>query len=109
MVNENLAKHLQEKAKKVLWNKLGGGQLTEYKFRRRFPIGLDTVDFVCLEKKLVIEVTDRQEAKQLERDSKLDAWLHEHGFEILRFTSDQVLKETETVLEKIRAHLPPIA
>jgi len=43
-------------AEKRLWNKLRARQLLGAKFRRQAPIGPYIVDFVCFERKLVIEI-----------------------------------------------------
>jgi len=49
-------------AERLLWQHLRNRQLGGYKFRRQRPIGPYIVDFVCLEKKLVIEVDGGQHA-----------------------------------------------
>jgi very-short-patch-repair endonuclease len=51
-----------------------------YKFRRQQPIGRDIVDFVCLEKRLVIEVDGSQHSEQVTYDLKRDTWLEKQGF-----------------------------
>jgi very-short-patch-repair endonuclease len=49
-------------AEKLLWARLRNRQLAGYKFRRQHPIGPFIVDFVCLEKKLLVEVDGGQHA-----------------------------------------------
>ena len=49
-------------AEKRLWNRLRGGQLSGFKFRRQFPIGEFIVDFCCRERRLVIELDGSQHA-----------------------------------------------
>jgi very-short-patch-repair endonuclease len=76
------------------------------KFRRQQPIGQYIVDFVCFENKLVVEVDGGQHLESAS-DERRDAWLRGQGFEILRFWNNQVLEQTEAVLEKIYGVLSP--
>jgi len=70
-------------------------------------IGSYIVDFVCQEKRIIIEVDGGQHS--VERDNKRDNWLEEHGYKVLRFWNNEVLTNTEGVLEVIRDYLnhPP--
>jgi very-short-patch-repair endonuclease len=43
-------------AERILWQHLRLRQLGGHKFRRQQPLGEFIVDFVCLEKRLVVEV-----------------------------------------------------
>ena len=83
----SLAKNLRKdstEAEKSLWRRLQRKQLEEFKFRRQQPIGKYIVDFVCFEKKLVVEVDGGQHA-DTDRDRERDRWLAEQGFQVLRF------------------------
>jgi very-short-patch-repair endonuclease len=95
-----LRKNMTE-AERILWRSLRLRQIRGYKFRRQQPIGKYIVDFVCLEKRLIIEVDGGQHSEQIAYDSERDAWLKSQGFGILRFWDNQVLKETEAVNEII--------
>ncbi|MBM4350351.1 MAG: endonuclease domain-containing protein [Deltaproteobacteria bacterium] len=88
-------------AERLLWRHLRLRQISGYKFRRQQPIGRYIVDFVCFEKKLIIEVNGGQHADQLAYDAKRSAWLEKEGFHILRFWDNQVLNETDGVKEII--------
>jgi very-short-patch-repair endonuclease len=98
-------------AEKRLWSQLRSKQLFGMKFRRQHPIGPFIVDFVCLEKKHVIEVDGGQHSKGSDKDLKRDEWLASEGYKVLRYWNDDVLKETKSVLEdvlsKIGDHPPP--
>ena len=59
------------------------------------------VDFACLEVRLLIEVDGSQHADQVEQDNRRTAWLESQGFRVLRFWNDEVLKETDDVVEAI--------
>jgi very-short-patch-repair endonuclease len=74
------------------------------KFRRQHPIGKYIVDFVCLERALVVELDGGQHAEDApgEKDETRDQWLEEEGFTVLRFWDHEVLSNTNGVLEVIR-------
>ena len=54
-------------AERLLWQHLRLRQLRGHKFRRQQPLGPYIVDFVCLEKRLVIEVDGGQHSEQVEK------------------------------------------
>jgi very-short-patch-repair endonuclease len=96
-------------AERVLWRHLRLRQIEGCKFRRQVPLGNYIADFVCFEKRLIIELDGGQHAAQAEQDAKRDAWMEADGFNMLRFWNHQVLREIESVLEAIRLKLnsPP--
>jgi very-short-patch-repair endonuclease len=77
-----LRKNLTE-AERKLWRVFRNRHFSECKFRRQEPIGKYIVDFICLEKKLIIEVDGGQHADQSVYDTKRTGWLSSHGFKIL--------------------------
>ena len=95
-----LRKNLTD-AERALWRFLRLRQFAGNKFRRQQPIGKYIVDFVCLEKKLIVEVDGGQHSEQTDYDSMRDAWLKEQGFRVLRFWDNQVFNETDGVREMI--------
>ena len=92
-------------AEKFLWSKLRGRQIEGWKFRRQQPIGSFVADFVCLERKLVIELDGGQHAEQKWRDRQRDTWMEEEGFEVLRFWNNELFENLVGVLETIRNRL----
>jgi very-short-patch-repair endonuclease len=85
----------------MLWKHLRLRQINNLKFRRQQPIGKYIVDFVCLEKRLIIEVDGGQHDEQSSYDSNRDAWLNSQGYRILRFWNNQIFGELEAVKETI--------
>ena len=83
-----------------LWYYLRANRLG-FKFKRQVPIGSYIVDFVCFEKHLVIELDGGQHLNNQLYDKKRSDWLKAHGFKILRFWNNQMLMETEGVMETI--------
>ena len=92
-------------AERLLWQHLRNRELGGYKFRRQRPVGPYIVDFVCLEKKLVIEVDGGQHAGQVELDAKRSGYLDDKGYRVMRFWNNEVLTETESVLTVILSSL----
>lgn len=101
----------QTDAERKLWFHLRFRQLGGYKFRRQQIIGRYIVDFVCCEKRLVVEVDGGQHALQEERDAHRTAWLGSQGFRVVRFWNNDVLCHVEAVCEEILrvldSHHPP--
>ena len=89
---------------KYLWKYLRGKQHEGFKFRRQHPIGKYIVDFINLERKIIIEVDGGQHLKN-KKDKLRDIWLKEQGYEVLRFWDNEVLTNIEGVLELIREKL----
>ena len=96
-------------AEQFLWRHLRGRQLEGCKFRRQHPLGPYIVDFVCLEKKLVVELDGGQHALNVAYDLHRDTWLKENGYSTLRFWNDDVFKNSDGVLEVIQRNLSGMA
>ena len=83
----NFAKQLRRDMTDVerkLWLALRDGRFEQFKFRRQVPIGKYIVDFVCLERRLIVELDGSQHEGSL-HDAKRDAWLRTQNFRVLRF------------------------
>jgi very-short-patch-repair endonuclease len=93
-------------AEKLVWRSIRAKQLNGLRFRRQFPIGRYVVDFVCLAKRLIIEIDGGQQGK--ERDALRDSWFRSQGFRVMRFWNHDVMANVEGVLTAIaEATLPP--
>lgn len=101
-IARKLRKNLTE-AEKKLWYYLRNVSLG-FKFRRQHPIGSYIVDFVCLEKFLIIEVDGGQHFNSVE-DKMRDIFLEKEGYKVLRFWNNEVLENSEGVLIKIKENL----
>ena len=77
-------------AEKRLWRLLRDRRLGEFKFRRQETLGRYIVDFVCLERKLIVELDGSQHAESA-YDAQRDAWLAAHGFTVLRVWNNEVM------------------
>ncbi len=88
-------------AEQRLWQKLKRRQIATVKFRRQQPIGPFIVDFVCFERRLIIEVDGGQHAEQAAYDEERTQWLKIQGYSVLRFWNNEVLGDTEAVAQAI--------
>ena len=93
------------KAERALWQCLRCKQMNGCKFRRQHVIGRFIVDFVCLPKKLIIEVDGGQHATQSGYDVYRTQFLKLQGFRVLRFWNNEVLGNMEGVLKVIEDNL----
>lgn len=93
-------------AEDLLWQNLRGLKLG-VKFRRQQPVDIFIPDFVCTQKKLIIEVDGAYHNKkeQIELDAERTQILEVLGYKVLRFTNEEVLNDVSSVLEKIRTEL----
>jgi very-short-patch-repair endonuclease len=75
------------------------------KFRKQFPVGEMTVDFACLDRRLLIEVDGEGHnfGEQPRRDVARDAILRRDGFKIMRIAAHDVLHDLDAVLRWIVA------
>ena len=92
----------QTDAEQRLWYYLRASRFMEMKFKRQKPVGRYIVDFVCHEWKLIVEVDGGQHQENAEYDSHRDTWLQGQGYKVLRFWNQDVLQQTDVVLEAIR-------
>ena len=97
------AKNLRKQStdtERHLWYNLRANRLG-FKFKRQVPIGTYIVDFVCLEKRLIIELDGSQHFDNQKYDIERTDWLNAHGFKVLRFWNNDVLQQTTSVIEVI--------
>ncbi len=92
-------------AEQTLWYQLRKRQIGGYKFRRQHPIDSFIVDFVCLEKGLVVEVDGGQHQANEEYDERRSQRLKQLGFDVVRFWNNEVLGQIEAVTEAIHSRL----
>jgi len=97
----------QTDAELRLWQQLRGRRFQNFKFRRQQILQGYIVDFVCLEKKLIVELDGGQHAEQiaLAYDRKRTKKLQRNGFRVLRFWDNDMLKDSEEVLQVIYREL----
>lgn len=94
-------------AEDLFWQEVRNSNLG-YKIRRQHYIGSFIADFVCLEKKLIIEVDggyhDTKEQVELDELRTLELE-QKHLYKVIRFNNEEVLNDIKTVLSKIKEEL----
>jgi very-short-patch-repair endonuclease len=88
-------------SEKTLWACLRANRLQGFKFRRQQIIEGFIVDFYCHAAALIVEadgaIHDQQKPADLERERILAG----KGFQLLRFTNDEIKTNLKAVLDKI--------
>src|SRR5262245_28169166 len=91
-------------AEAAMWRLLRNRRLSAHKFRRQVPFRNYILDFVCFEKRLVVEIDGSQHAES-PGDSVREAALAAEGFRTVRYWNNDVLQQSVAVLEDILAKL----
>ncbi|HMN19561.1 MAG TPA: endonuclease domain-containing protein [Candidatus Moranbacteria bacterium] len=91
----------------ILWSRLRNRGIRRCKFRRQYPIGNYFVDFVCLERKLIIELDGSQHKKERQReyDESRTMFLSNQGYRVVRFWDNEVNSNLNGVIMKIESVL----
>ncbi|HEY1257686.1 MAG TPA: DUF559 domain-containing protein [Stellaceae bacterium] len=92
------------RAEFVLWRHLRDRQLAGFKFVRQEPIGPYFADFVCRERRLVIEVDGGHHAESA-TDAKRDATMRKLGYRTVRIWNNEVLGNIDGVLQMLKSEL----
>jgi len=87
-----------------LWEQLRNRKIHGCKFRRQHPIEGYIADFVCLEKKVVVEVDGGYH--DAEQQTKIDEFrtltLQKNGYRLIRFSNEEVLNKIDWVLDEVK-------
>jgi len=94
-------------AERRLWRHIRYRQIAGHRFRRQHPFGPYVLDFVCLEKRLVVEVDGGQHSEaHVERHDELrSAWLSKEGYRVVRFWNNEVLGNLAGVVAVLQEEL----
>lgn len=95
----------QTRAENRFWNQVRNRQLRGYKFRRQVPLGKYVADFVCQDKKVIVELDGGQHAEQAEQDLKRTRGLEQLGYQVIRYWNNDVLENMEGVLTNLLEEL----
>jgi len=103
-INSRENRQNQTEAEELLWQNLRNSQ-TGHKIRRQHAIDGYIADFVCLKKGLVIEVDGGYHLETTEQDELRTQVLNEQGFDVIRFTNDEVISNIYQTIKTIKAKL----
>jgi very-short-patch-repair endonuclease len=84
-------------AERKLWSKIRDDQLG-VNFRRQHAVGNYIPDFVCIEKKLIVELDGSQHLEQQEHDEERTEYFESLGYRVIRFWNRDVMKDMDNVI-----------
>lgn len=88
-------------AEAILWKHLRSNTLG-FKFRRQHPCEKYILDFVCLSKKLVIEIDGMSHDEiNYDYDVERQKFIERKGFKVLRFSEFDVRSRIDEIMEGI--------
>ena len=88
-----------------LWSLLRNRQLEGAKFRFQTQVGDFVPDFLCSEAMLIVELDGGQHGVSIAKDAARTLALEAAGYTVVRFWNNDVLENTDGVLEEIRLAL----
>src|SRR5271167_2223082 len=90
-------------AETLIWRSVRNRRCDGAKFQRQVPLGNFILDFVCFERRLIVEIdgpSHEVEEQRLAVETR-DAWLREQGFQVLRLPNELVIGSTELAVARI--------
>ena len=103
----NLARNLRKNStpqEKLLWQIFRNHNFYGYEIRRQSPIGNYIVDFVCRDKKIIIEIDGGQhnELQNILNDNIRTEYLKSKGYKVIRFWNNEIDNNIEGVYLKLK-------
>lgn len=99
-----LAKSLrknQTRPEEKFWYEVKAKRLGGYKFRRQVAIGNYVADFVCEQKKLIIELDGSHHAEQVAKDAHRTAELEKFGYRVIRVWNHEVIDNLDGLMDSL--------
>ena len=106
IINQNareLRKNMTTHERK-LWNLLKNKQFYGFRFRRQYPIEKYIVDFICREKRIIVEIDGGQHniPKNINDDLIRDEFLKSQGYTVIRFWNNDIDNNIEGVYKELQ-------
>lgn len=92
----------QTKAEYLFWEAARSRRFHGLKFKRQVPIGNYIADFVCEHEKLIVELDGGQHDVETQKDDERTQALQNHGYRVVRYWNDDVIKNMDYVLEELK-------
>lgn len=101
--SRELRKNMTPQERK-LWSIIRNRQFFNYRFRRQFPVGQYIVDFICRERKIIIEVDggEHNEQQNIKKDNNRTKYLESEGYQVIRFWNNEIDNNIDGVYEKLK-------
>ncbi len=90
---------------KKFWWLVRNRRLGAHKFKRQVPIGSYIADFVCVERKIIVELDGGQHADHVAYDQARDAFLRSKGFRVIRIWDSEFLENIDGVMDMVLREL----
>ena len=108
MNNIDLARRLRKNLtsqERILWQLFRNHNFYGYEIRRQSPIGKYIVDFVCREKKVIIEIDGGQHntPDNILADEQRTKYLEAKGYKVIRFWNNEITKNIDGVYQKLKS------
>ena len=108
-VQYELAKQMRKEhteAEGVLWEVIRDSKLG-VKFRRQHPIDKYIVDFICLQERIIVEADGGYHTTEEQKfyDAERTKVLNDIGFEVIRFTNEEIIAHPYKTKDKIKARI----
>jgi very-short-patch-repair endonuclease len=87
-----------------LWTRIRARQLAGFKFARQEPVDRYYVDFVCRERRLIVELDGGQHAES-PKDRQRDRALCVLGYRVIRIWNNDVIENLDGVLQRLLSEL----
>jgi very-short-patch-repair endonuclease len=86
-----------------LWSGLRGRRLQNYRFVRQYPVGPFTVDFLCRDARLIVEVDGATHSQddEIAYDERRTDYLKTQGYRVLRILNDDIYRRFDDVMDMI--------
>ena len=94
-------RHVPNEPERKFWQRVRNRQLGGHKFKRQVLIGSYIVDYVCIERKFIVELDGEQHSKQKAYDKKRDAFLQEEGYRVVRILNIDLQENRDGVLDRL--------
>ena len=100
-------------AERIFWKEVRNRKIDGYKILRQHPIRcvvdgrqrIFIADFYCAERKLVVEIDGPVHDRQKDYDKLRTQVIERMGMRVVRFTNDEVERDSANVLRKLREEL----
>jgi very-short-patch-repair endonuclease len=99
--NARILRKTMTDAEHRIWYFLRDRRLKGYKFARQYIIGPYITDFICRDKKIILEVDGGQHSEAIAYDTKRTQFLEKQGYKVIRVWNNEVFKNIEGVLETL--------
>jgi very-short-patch-repair endonuclease len=97
-------RRIETEEERHLWGDLRGRRFNGFKFARQMPLGAYVVDFLCRDRRLIVEIDGFHHAAS-PSDEARTSWLNSQGYSVLRFWNHEITQERRAVLDTILAAL----